>query len=65
MFVRSNRAGHLLEGHTAAVEDGQVWAVRYAITVDERQKLEHRRSEGEVPRRSEQGNRRLAMRAGT
>ena len=35
MFVRSDRSGHRLEGHTAAVEDGQVWAVRYAITVDE------------------------------
>ncbi len=34
--MRSGRSGHRLEGHTAAVEDGQVWAVHYTITLDER-----------------------------
>jgi hypothetical protein len=31
----------LLEGHTAAVEDGQAWAVRYALVVDERWSSRH------------------------
>jgi uncharacterized protein len=34
VFLRSHDGGYRLEGHTAAVEDGQVWAVRYAIDLD-------------------------------
>jgi uncharacterized protein len=36
VFVRSDRSGYRFEGHTTAVEDGQVWAVRYTITLDVR-----------------------------
>jgi hypothetical protein len=36
MFVRGDRAGRRLEGHTAAVEDGEPWVVRYVISLDER-----------------------------
>lgn len=34
VFLRPGPEGHLLEGHTAAVEDGQPWAVRYSIVID-------------------------------
>jgi hypothetical protein len=33
VFVSADGGGWLLEGHTAAVEDGEAWAVRYAIGV--------------------------------
>jgi len=36
VFVRADRSGYRFEGHTAAVEDGEVWAVRYTITLDGR-----------------------------
>jgi hypothetical protein len=35
VFLRADCSGYLIEGHTTAVEDGQVWVVRYTITVDE------------------------------
>jgi uncharacterized protein len=34
VFVRAAGDGHRLDGHTAAVEDGQAWAVRYRIDLD-------------------------------
>jgi uncharacterized protein len=34
VFLHADEDGYRLEGHTAAVEDGQAWAVRYSITVD-------------------------------
>lgn len=34
VFLRPGPEGHHLEGHTAAVEDGQPWAVRYSIVID-------------------------------
>ena len=34
VFLHSNDAGYRLEGDTAAVEDGEAWAVRYVITLD-------------------------------
>jgi uncharacterized protein len=34
VFLRTDGQGHHLEGHTAATEDGDAWAVHYAVTVD-------------------------------
>jgi hypothetical protein len=34
VFLRSEPAGHRLEGCTTAVEDGRAWTVEYAIDVD-------------------------------
>ena len=34
VFLHSGREGHRFEGHTAAVEDGEAWAVRYSIITD-------------------------------
>jgi len=34
VFLGPGPEGHHLEGHTAAVEDGQPWAVRYSIVID-------------------------------
>jgi uncharacterized protein len=34
VFLRAAGGGHHLDGHTAAVEDGEAWAVRYRITLD-------------------------------
>lgn len=36
VFVRRHGAGYRFDGHTAAVEAGDVWVVRYQIIVDER-----------------------------
>ncbi|HZM41401.1 MAG TPA: putative glycolipid-binding domain-containing protein [Acidimicrobiales bacterium] len=36
VFVRSDGSGYRFDGHTAAVEDGEIWAVRYTIIVDGR-----------------------------
>jgi hypothetical protein len=33
VFLRSGPDGHRVEGHTAAVEEGEAWAVRYAIVL--------------------------------
>ncbi len=35
VFFRAGRSGYRVEGHTAAVEAGRVWAVRYLIELDE------------------------------
>jgi hypothetical protein len=35
-FLATDRSGYRLDGHTAAVEDGRVWAVRSAISLDQR-----------------------------
>jgi len=35
VFARRTSDGYELSGHTAAVEDGQPWAVHYVITVDD------------------------------
>jgi hypothetical protein len=35
-FMRSDGDGQVLEGHTAAVEDGAAWAVSYRIALDAR-----------------------------
>jgi hypothetical protein len=34
VFFRAESQGHLIEGHSAAVEGGQPWAVEYSIKVD-------------------------------
>lgn len=34
VFLHSSPEGHRFEGHTAAVEDGEAWAVRYSIITD-------------------------------
>lgn len=34
VFLHSSPEGHRFEGHTAAVEDGKAWAVRYSIITD-------------------------------
>jgi hypothetical protein len=34
VFLHSDDDGYRFEGHTAAVEDGEPWAVEYVITVD-------------------------------
>jgi uncharacterized protein len=34
VFLRAAGGGYHLDGHTAAVEDGEAWAVRYRITLD-------------------------------
>lgn len=36
VLTRADGAGCRFEGHTAAVEDGYAWAVRYVISLDER-----------------------------
>jgi hypothetical protein len=36
VLLAADGSGHRIEGHTAAVEDGQAWAVRYRIALDER-----------------------------
>jgi hypothetical protein len=36
VFFSAEGAGWRIEGHTSAIEDGVAWAVRYAITVDDR-----------------------------
>jgi hypothetical protein len=36
VFLAAAGPGYRFDGHTAAVENGEVWAVRYSITVDER-----------------------------
>jgi len=36
VFFRRLGSGHLIDGHTAAVEEGEVWTVRYSIELDER-----------------------------
>jgi hypothetical protein len=33
VFLRSGPDGHRIEGHAAAVEDGEAWAIRYAIVL--------------------------------
>ena len=34
VFLQPGPEAHRLEGHTAAVEDGQAWSVKYTIVVD-------------------------------
>jgi uncharacterized protein len=34
LFLRRDNDGHVLEGHAAAVEEGEAWGARYAISVD-------------------------------
>jgi hypothetical protein len=34
VFLHTSDCGHRIEGTTAAVEDGQAWAVEYVITLD-------------------------------
>lgn len=36
VFLHADKTGYRFDGHTAAVEDGAVWVVRYSITVDAR-----------------------------
>lgn len=35
VFIRADGSGHRFDGHAVAIEDGQVWTVRYSILVDE------------------------------
>jgi hypothetical protein len=34
LFMRRDGDGHVLEGHAAAVEDGEAWGLRYSVFVD-------------------------------
>jgi uncharacterized protein len=34
LFVRREPDGYRLDGHSAAVEEGQAWGVRYTLTID-------------------------------
>jgi uncharacterized protein len=43
VFLHAGDDGYRLEGHTAAVEDGQAWAVRYLITLDAGWRTRHAR----------------------
>ena len=36
VFLRADLSGHRLDGHTAAVDDGEPWVVHYVISLDER-----------------------------
>jgi uncharacterized protein len=36
VFLRRERDGYRLEGHSTAVEDGVAWGIRYALAVDPR-----------------------------
>jgi hypothetical protein len=36
VFFRETPGGYLVEGHTAAVEEGEAWAVEYSIDLDPR-----------------------------
>ena len=36
VFLRRERDGYRLEGHSTAVEDGMAWGIRYALEVDPR-----------------------------
>jgi uncharacterized protein len=35
VFLEAGDGGYRLDGHTAAVEEGEAWAVRYLITLDQ------------------------------
>jgi hypothetical protein len=41
VFLRTVASGHVIEGHTAAVEAGAIWAVHYVIEVDDRWVTQH------------------------
>src|SRR5215210_1442670 len=41
VFLRWGPEGLQLQGHTAAVEDGEMWAVQYAIVVDAGWRTQH------------------------
>ncbi len=41
VFLRDVASGHVIDGHTAAIEDGEVWAVHYTVEVDERWLTQH------------------------
>jgi uncharacterized protein len=34
LFLRGDADGYHVEGHSTAVEDGEAWGIRYAITLD-------------------------------
>jgi uncharacterized protein len=34
LFSRGTGDGHLLDGHSVGIEDGEAWSVRYAVEVD-------------------------------
>jgi uncharacterized protein len=46
VFVHVRDDGYQLEGSTAAVEDGQAWAVRYLVTLDAGWRTRHARVSG-------------------
>ena len=41
VFLRDVASGHVIDGHTTAIEDGEVWAVHYTVEVDERWRTQH------------------------
>jgi len=49
-FFARDGSGVLIEGHTAAVEDGEAWAVRYAVVVDEQWHTRHATIAGQSAR---------------
>jgi hypothetical protein len=44
VFLRDVASGHVIDGHTAAIEDGVIWAVHYTIEVDEQWVTQHCRA---------------------
>jgi uncharacterized protein len=58
-FLRSGSAGHRLEGHAAAVEEGVAWVVEYEIAVD----ADWRTREARVRERSAAGRSALVLEA--
>jgi len=49
VFLRTGRGGYRIDGHTAAVEDDRVWAVRYVIDLDEHWRTRSARAWGQSP----------------
>jgi hypothetical protein len=41
VFLRDVASGHVVDGHTTAIEDGVIWAVHYTIEVDEHWVTQH------------------------
>jgi hypothetical protein len=57
VFLRDVASGHVVDGHTAAIERGAIWAVHYTIEVDEHWVTQHCR----VSSWSEHGEREIQL----
>jgi hypothetical protein len=49
VFLRTEPYGYRIEGHATAVEEGQAWGIRYAITLDTTWTTRSVRVEGRSP----------------